>query len=211
MKTIIKLAAAFAVATSAVTTPAYADKPAELSASDLAAIQAHSYKVPAEVAFKSVVAALQSLGYVDINASKDAGTISAVTEAKAKIIYNILWGFGKKKMTQKASLLVEDNGPAGSVVHLNLLVSQTKARGIFGTSFSDGQMVKVADPYNQFFTALDTEVADRALRYLPAPVAVPASAPAAVAAAPTEAMSAAAAVAAVPAPVAPATTPHSNK
>jgi hypothetical protein len=214
MKTIIKLAAAFAVATAAVASPAYADKPAELSASELAALQAHNYKVPAEVAFKSVVATLQSLGYVDINASRDAGTISAVTEAKAKIIYNILWGFGKKKLTQKASLLVEDNGPAGSMVRLNLMVSQTKARGIFGTSFSDGQIVKTAEPYSQFFTALDSDIADRALRYVPAP-AVPAQAPAA-----TAPMATAAAVAAAPsAPaqptptgaVGPATTPHSNK
>jgi hypothetical protein len=182
MKTIVKFAAAFAVATAAVSSPAYAEKPAELSAGQLSALQAHSYAVPADLAFKSVIATLQSLGYVDINASKDAGTISAVTESKAKIIYNILWGFGKKKMTQKASLLVEDNGPGGAVVHLNLLVAQTKARGIFGTSFSDGQMVKVADPYVQFFTALDAEVKDRALRYVPAPAA-PAAAAAPVAAA----------------------------
>lgn len=189
MKTIIKLAAAFAVATAAIATPAFADnKPPQLSGSELAAVQAHNYNVASEIAFKSVIATLQSLGYVDINASKDAGTISAVTEAKAKMIYNILWGIGKKKLTQKASLLVEDNGPAGAVVHLNLLVSQTKARGLFGTSFSDGQMVKVADPYNQFFTALDAEVKDRALRYVAAPPVVQAAAPAAaVAVTPTTA------------------------
>src|SRR5206468_5624215 len=175
MKTVVKPAAALAVATASVSSPAYAEKPVELSASELAALQARTYPVPADVAFKSVVATLQSLGYVDINASKDAGTISAVTEAKGKIIYNILWGFGKKKLTQKASLLVEDNGPAGAVVHLNLLVSQTKARGIFGTSFSDGQMVKVADPYVQFFTALDAEVKDRALRYVGVPAAAAAA------------------------------------
>ena len=182
MKTIVKFAAAFAVATAAVSAPAHAGKPAELSASELSALQARSYVVPADLAFKSVIATLQSLGYVDINASKDAGTISAVTEAKAKIIYNVIWGFGKKKMTQKASLLVEDNGPAGAVVHLNLLVSQTKARGIFGQSFSDGQMVKVADPYVQFFTALDAEVKDRALRYVGVPAPVAPAAPVAAAA-----------------------------
>lgn len=174
MKFLIKFAAAFAVATATIVTPAFADKPVELTPSQLSTLQTRSYNVTSEVAFKSVLVVLQNLGYLDIEANKDAGTISGTTESKGKIIYNILWGFGKKKLTQKASLLVEDNGPAGAVVHLNLLVAQTKARGIFGTSFSDGQMVKVADPYEQFFTALDQEVKDRALRYVPAATATPA-------------------------------------
>src|SRR6185295_13997660 len=126
-----KPAAALAIATApALATPAVA-KPAELSAAELAAVQARSYAVPADVAFKAALSTLQTLGYVDINASKDAGTISAVTESKAKMIYNILWGFGKKKLTQKASLLIEDNGPTGSVVRLNLMVSQMKARNVY--------------------------------------------------------------------------------
>ena len=115
-----------------------------------------------------LIATLQSLGYVDINASKDAGTISAQTEAKGKIFYNILWGFGKKKLTQKASLLVEDYGTNQVQIRLNLHVTETKARGIFGTSFSDGKLVKVAEPYTAFFTALDAEVARRAV-----PAAIP--------------------------------------
>lgn len=176
MKSVIKIAAAFAVATAAVATPAHAEKPVELTAAQLGAIQSRQYSAPADVAFKAAIATLQSLGYMNINASKDAGTISGETEAKAKIIYNILWGFGKKKMTQKAAVLVEDNGPAGTVVRLNLLVSQTKARGIFGTSFSDGQMVKTAEPYSEFFTALDAEVKDRALRYVQTPAAAAAAA-----------------------------------
>lgn len=185
MKFLIKFAAAFAVATATIITPAFAEKPAELTPAQLSAVQARTYNVPSDVAFKSVLVVLQNLGYLDIEANKDAGTISGTTESKGKIIYNILWGFGKKKLTQKASLLVEDNGPAGSVVHLNLLVAQTKARGIFGTSFSDGQMVKVADPYEQFFAALDQEVKDRALRYVPAPAATKAQG-ASVGAAPTQ-------------------------
>jgi hypothetical protein len=208
MKTAIKLATAFAVATACATTPAFAEKPAELSATELTAIQAHNYQVPSDVAFKSVIAALQTLGYVDINASKDAGTVTAVTEAKAKIIYNILWGFGKKKLTQKASLLVEDQGGAGSTVRLNLLVAETKARGIFGTSFSDGKMVKTADPYNQFFTALDAEVARRAAV---AAAATPAPAAAVVADAAAEAPAVGPAQAAVAgAPAAGAATPPKN-
>lgn len=169
MNTVFKFASAFAIATGTIATAAYADKPAELSSSQLAAVQMHQYNVPSDVAFKAAISTLQSMGYMDIQASKDAGTIEGVTESKAKIIYNILWGFGKKKLTQKAAVLVEDNGPAGTVVRLNLLVAQTKARGIFGHSFSDGEMVKTAEPYNDFFTALDAEVKDRALHYVAAP------------------------------------------
>ena len=175
----IKIAAAILVASSALTTSAIAAKPAqpaELSAAELSAVQAHSYAVPASVAFAATLSALQTLGYVDINASKDAGTISATTEAKAKVIYNIIWGLGKKKLTQKASLLIEDAGPDKSLVRLNLITSESKARGIWGTSFTDGKMVKVAQPYNDFFAALDAEVARRA----PAPVAAIAPAPAPV-------------------------------
>ena len=171
MNIVTKLAAAFAVAAAIPATPAFADKPVELSASQLGAIQARPYNVSSDVAFKAAISTLQSMGYMDIQASRDAGTIEGVTESKAKIIYNILWGFGKKKLTQKAAVLVEDNGPSGTLVRLNLLVSQTKARGIFGHSFSDGQMVKTAEPYNDFFSALDAEVKDRALRYVQTPKA----------------------------------------
>ena len=184
MKTAIKLAAAFAVTTASIATPALAEKPVELTAAQLGAIQSHQYNVPADTAFKAAISTLQALGYMDINASKDAGTISGVTEAKAKIIYNILWGFGKKKLTQKAAVLVEDNGPSGTVVRLNLLVSQTKARGIFGTSFSDGQMVKTAEPYSEFFAALDSQVKDRSLRYVQTPAAAAAAAQSVAAPAP---------------------------
>src|SRR5687768_11436554 len=104
------IAAAFALSATNLASPAMAEKkPAELSSTQLAAVQSKAYPVPSNVAFSAAIATLQTLEYVDINASKDAGTISAQTEAKGKIFYNILWGFGKKKLTQKASLLVEEN------------------------------------------------------------------------------------------------------
>lgn len=171
----MKFAAAFALASLSVTsTAALAEKPVELAPAELANAQARTYSVPANVAFSASISALQTLGYIDINASKDAGTISAQTEAKGKIIYNILWGVGKKKRTQKASILVEDNGTQ-TRVRLNLLEAESKSRGLFGTAFSDGKMVKVAEPYTAFFTALDTEVARRAAA---APAATATTAPA---------------------------------
>ena len=172
MNRILKIAAACALAVSS-TTAAYAgDKPVELSATELAAAQSRAYNVPSNVAFSATIAALQTLGYVDITASKDAGTISAVTETKGKIIYNILWGVGKKKMTQKASLLVEDSGANRSQVRLNLIVAETKQRGLWASSFTDGKLVKTAEPYGTFFTALDSEIARRVV---PAPAAAPAA------------------------------------
>jgi hypothetical protein len=142
--------------------PAYAaPKPVELTAEQLSAVQFKTYSVPPKVAFGATVAALQTMGYVDINSSRDAGTISGITEAKAKTIYNIFWGFGKKKLTQKASLLVEEFGPSGSMIRLNLHINEMKARGIFGTSFSDGKLVRVGEPYADFWKSLDAEIGRR--------------------------------------------------
>ena len=174
MNSTIKFAAAFSLAVSSLTSVAIAaDKPVELSPTELAAVQARTYSVPANVAFTASISALQTLGYIDINASKDAGTISAVTEAKGKIIYNILWGVGKKKRTQKASILIEDYGSNQARVRLNLLEAESKSRGLWATAFTDGTMVKVAEPYGAFFTALDAEVAQRRV---PVPAVVPATA-----------------------------------
>ena len=155
-------------------------KPVELGAAELAVHQSKTYTVPAKMSFGATIAALQSMGYTDIVSNRDSGTITGITEAKAKTFYNIIWGFGKKKLTQKASLFIEDNVPTGSMVRLNLHVNETKARGIFGTSFSDGKIVRVAEPYSEFWTVVDAEVARRA----PAAAAqvTPVAAPALVAA-----------------------------
>lgn len=139
-------------------------KPVELSDSELAALRSKTYAAPVSVTFPATVATLQSLGYLNITASKDAGTISGETEAKGKVIYNILWGFGKKKRTQLASLLVEDTGANESSVRLNLTVNEAKTRGFVGNAFRDGQIVKIAEPYQQFYAALDAEVARRLAR-----------------------------------------------
>ena len=96
--------------------PAIAGGPPELSSSELAQLQSRRYAVPAKSAFGGVLSTLQSLGYVDINADKDSRTVSAITDAKAKTIFNIFWGFGKKKWTQKASLLIEEDGAGSACV-----------------------------------------------------------------------------------------------
>jgi len=172
----MRLGAALSLASvTAMSTPALADKPVELAPAELAAAQARTYPVPANVAFSSAISALQTLGYMDISASKDAGTISAQTEAKGKMIYNILWGVGKKKRTQKASILVEDNGGAQARVRLNLVEAESKSRGLFGTAFSDGKLVKVGEPYSAFFTALDAEVARRSAEAASTAAAPPAA------------------------------------
>ncbi len=188
MNRILKIAAAFALTASA--TAASGDqKPVELSPTELTAAQSRAYSVPANVAFTASISALQTLGYIDINASKDAGTISAVTETKGKIIYNILWGVGKKKRTQKASILVEDNGANQARVRLNLIEAESKSRGLFATAFTDGKLVKVGEPYGNFFTALDAEIARRSAT-APTPVPAAATVPATPTPAPAEATAA---------------------
>jgi hypothetical protein len=159
----MKLGAAFALAYVFMTsTPVLAEQPVELTPAELSAAQSRTYLVPSNTAYAASIATLQTLGYVDITASKDAGTISAVTETKGKIIYNILWGIGKKKLTQKASLLVESTAANQTQVRLNLIVSETKQRGLWASSFTDGKLVKTAEPYGTFFAALDSEIARRA-------------------------------------------------
>ncbi len=154
------LSCALLLASMGVSTPARAGGPPELAPAELAQAQTRQYSVTPKIAFNSVLSALQTLGYVDVNADRDSGTVSAVTDAKAKTIYNIFWGFGKKKWTQKASLLIEENG-LGSRVRLNMMLSETKSRGIFGNSFTDGKIVRIAQPYQDFFSTLDQEVRNR--------------------------------------------------
>ena len=161
MKSSYKIAAAIAVSVSAtVSTPAMAGGPPELSATELAQVQSRRYGIDPKAAFNATLSTLQTLGFVDIDADREAGTISGITDAKAKTIYNIFWGLGKKKWTQKASVLVEEDG-LGSRVRVNMMLSETKSRGIFGTSFTDGKIMRHAEPYQAFFGALDAEIAAR--------------------------------------------------
>lgn len=160
MKLSYAVAAAVAVASFSLSAPAIAGGPPELSSAELSQVQSRRYSLPPKTAFNAVLSTLQTLGFVDINADRESGTVSAITDAKAKTIYNIFWGFGKKKWTQKASLLVEEEG-TGSRVRLNMMLSETKARGIFGTSFTDGKLVRHGEPYQNFFRALDAEITSR--------------------------------------------------
>lgn len=144
----------------AIATPTSAGKPPELAPTELAGLQNQYYAVPPKIAFNAALSTLQSLGFTDVNANRDAGTITAITEAKAKTLFNIFWGFGKKKYTMKASLLVEEMG-AGTQVRLNLHLNETKSRGIFGTSFSDGVLIRQGDPYRDFYAVMNREVQNR--------------------------------------------------
>ena len=123
-------------------------------------VQARSYPIPANVAFNAALSALQNQGFVDISANRDAGTISAIADSKAKLIFNIFHFFGKKKWTMKASVLVEDQG-VGSTVRINLLAGETKQRASWGSTFSDGEIVRSPDYYIDFFRQLDSEIERR--------------------------------------------------
>lgn len=167
------------------------DKPVELSASELAAVQTKTYATTFGKAFPATIATLQSLGYLNINASRDAGTITAETESKGKMIYNILWGIGKKKKTQQASILIEEMAPNQTTIKLNLSINESKSRGIFGNAFKDGELVRFGEPYAEFYSSLSAEMARRE-------AASPASEPVAAAAGPAAAPAASGAASGTP-------------
>lgn len=143
-------------------TPAFAEGPQELTPAELGALQSNQYSVPANVAFNAVIATLHSFGYMDVQANRDAGTVSATTEAKGKAFFNIFWGFGKKKLTQRASIFVEPVGEQSSNVRVNMHVNEAKVRGLIQTSFADGKLIRYAAPYQDFYRVLDAEIARRA-------------------------------------------------
>lgn len=138
-----------------------ADKPVELTPAEMTALQSRSYETPIATTFTATISMMQSMGYLNINANHESGTITGETESKGKIIYNILWGVGKKKQTQLASLFLEQVAPTKTLVKLNLTMNEAKSRGLFGNAFKDGIIIKDAAPYQQFYTALDAEIARR--------------------------------------------------
>lgn len=146
MKVIVR-SAAIVFALGGLSVPAMAGPPpSRLTAPAQMGVQARSYPIPPNVAFNAALSALQNQGFVDISANRDAGTISAVADSKAKLIFNIFHFFGKKKWTMKASALVEDQG-VGSTVRVNLLAGETKQRASWGSSFSDAEIVRSPDYY----------------------------------------------------------------
>ena len=154
----------FFIAISLATQQVYAaEKLVELTAAELSVFQSKSYENSVTTAFTATISTMQSLGYLNINGNRETGTISGETESKGKIIYNILWGVGKKKQTLLASLFLEQISPTRTTVKLNLTMNEAKSRGLFGNAFKDGIIIKEAAPYQQFYAALDSEMARRAL------------------------------------------------
>lgn len=138
------------------------EKLPELSASELAAVQSRTYPVSDKVVFSSAVAALQAAGYLGIEASKDAGTISGHTDAKSKLMFNIFWGLGKKKYTQTAQFLVEEMQPGQTTLRLNLFLNESKTRSIiFGNKATDAMLIRQGEPYTALLQLVDAEVARR--------------------------------------------------
>ena len=159
MKTSVPLVMALAAANLSVAAFA-GPPPMKITTAALMGLQSRSYPVAAKVAFNAALSALQNQGYTEIIANRDAGTISAFADSKAKTIFNIFHGFGKKKWTLKSSILVEDQG-VGATVRLNLVAGETKQRASWGGTFSDAEIVRAPDPYIDFFGQLDAEIERR--------------------------------------------------
>ncbi|MDR6834584.1 MULTISPECIES: hypothetical protein [unclassified Sphingopyxis] len=157
-------------------------KPVELSESELATLQKREISAGTDVVFRSSISALQEMSYVNINASKDAGTITAETDAKSKLVYNIFWGFGKKKLTQVASVFVEPVSPTLTRISVKLQTVEAKAR--MGSSYSDGKPVVFGEPYKAFYAEFDKALAVRMAEAAAPAAPVPAAAEAVAAPAP---------------------------
>ncbi|MEY4269303.1 MAG: hypothetical protein RLZZ58_519, partial [Pseudomonadota bacterium] len=153
-----------------------APKPVELSADAIAALQTQRVDADFDLTFRAAVAALQSQSYININASKDAGTITAETDGKSKLVYNIFWGFGKKKRTQVASLLVEPIAPGVTRMNVKMTSVESKSRAGLGGGYSDGTPVMFGEPYHDFQAEFDKALA---MRRADAAAAAAAAAPAA--------------------------------
>lgn len=184
--TIVMLGAAMTMSPVAAAAKEKEPKPVELSEVELATLQKREIPVGVDVVFRSSISALQEMGYVNINASKDAGTITAETDAKSKLVYNIFWGFGKKKLTQLASVFVEPISPTLTRMSVKLQTVEAKSR--MGSSYSDGKPVAFAEPYSAFYTefekALSVRTAEVAVPAAPAAEAV--ATPAGIPAGPTQ-------------------------
>src|SRR6187402_3865014 len=144
MKSNFRVAIALAIAVVAV--PASAGPPPNLAARVPMSVQARSYPIPASVAFNAALSALQNQGYVDVTGNRDTGTISGTIDSRAKTIFNVFHWFGKKKWMQKASILVEDQG-VGSTVRVNLQGAEVKQRAVWGTSWSEAQLIRAPEAY----------------------------------------------------------------
>ena len=181
--TIAMLGAAMMMSTGAAFAKENEPKPVELNEAELAALQKREIPVAVDLVFRSSISALQEMGYVNINASKDAGTITAETDAKSKLVYNIFWGFGKKKLTQLASVFVEPISPTLTRMSIKLQTVEAKSR--MGSSYSDGKPLAFAEPYTAFYAEFDKALAVRtAEAAVPAAEAV--ATPAAIPAGPTQ-------------------------
>ena len=178
---LVVLGATMMMTSAAVSAKEKEPKPVELSEVQLDALQKREIQGGVDIVFRSSISALQEMGYVNINASKDAGTITAETDANSKLVYNIFWGFGKKKLTQVASIFVEPISPALTRMSIKLQTVEAKAR--MGSSYSDGKPVAFAEPYNAFHAEFDKALAVRMAETTPVAPIAPAAEPVATAAA----------------------------
>lgn len=184
MDRFVRLTTALVLATAVPVGVSAAEKVPELPQVELAKVQARTYSAPAAAVMASAVAAMQSQGYLGIEANRDAGTVAGSTDAKSKLMFNIFWGLGKKKLTQTAQFLVEEIKPGETSLRLNLFINESKTRSIvFGSRMTDALLVKHGAPYNDLLAVVDQEVARRvAAKSVPAKISAPevASGPAGV-------------------------------
>lgn len=162
-----KLVIAFGTALAICATPAMGKKQPALSPLAMQQMQTRDYEVRKDVSFPSVMTVLQDAGYRIEQADRDTGLITGVASTQSKLMYNIIWGLGKKKHTPVVSAFIEDRGK-GSRVRLNFVMSTTKSR-IYGQTSADEMPINDAQVYRDAFEKIDREIFVRLSTNTPIP------------------------------------------
>ena len=165
------------IAVVALSNPAFAKKPPEISALALQQMQSRDYETLKSISFPAVITILQDSGYRIQAADKDTGIITASASTKSKMTWAPFVGFGRSKKTPVVSAFIEDRG-SGSRVRLNFILAKTK-NGAYGSGWSDEEPILDAAVYRDAFERIDREIFTRvalsAPKVVPAPTAPVAS------------------------------------
>jgi hypothetical protein len=153
MRSIFAAALASALV-AAIAVPSYAkDKTPQMTPLQIQSMQTHEFDAPKEDVFASVVSVMQDAGYRIENAEIQTGIITSVGSTKAKLNYNIFFGFGKSKKTPMATAFVEQIGKT-TRVRLNFVMAKVKST-IYGSQPQDEEPVLDQSVYSDAFEKIE--------------------------------------------------------
>lgn len=163
------------------------DKKPQMSTLELQAIQSHDFEAAKDDTFGAVMTVLQDAGYRIQAGDVQTGLITGVGSSQGKLTYNLIWGFGKKKLTPMVSAFIEKIG-AGSRVRLNFVMAKLKSN-LYGSQPEDEEPVLDATVYKDAFEKVEQALFVRQAMTTTAPPQTAVVAPTPASVAPTAAPS----------------------